>query len=46
MDHGGSWECSRVLEIGFVSRICFLRVRLVSGVFGCLDGDIYLLACP
>ena len=35
MDHGGSWECSRVLEIGFVSSsICFLRVRLVSGVFG------------
>ena len=36
MDHGGSWERSRVLEIGFVSSICFLRVRLVSGVFSCL----------
>jgi len=36
-------ECWRS---GFVSGICFLRVCLVSGVFGCLDGDIYLLACP
>ena len=42
MDHRGSWECSGVLEIGFVSSICFLGVRLVSGVFGWLDGDIYL----
>ena len=46
MDRGGSWKCSRVLEIGFVSSICFLGVRLVSGAFGCLDGDIYLPACP
>jgi len=37
---------SRVLEIGFVSSICFFRVRLVSGVFGCLDGDLCLLSCP
>ena len=40
MDHEGSWDCSRVLEIGFVSSICFLGVSLVSGVFGCLDGDL------
>ena len=39
MDHGGSWESSQ-WRLGFVSRICFLRVRLVSGVFSCLDGDI------
>ena len=37
MDHGGSsWDNSRVLEIRFVSSICFLAVCLVSGVFGCL----------
>ena len=41
MDHGGSWECPRVLEISFVSSICFLGVCLVSGVFGSLDGDKY-----
>ena len=46
MDHGGSWECSGVQEIGFVSSICFLGVRLDSAVFGWLDGDIYLQACP
>jgi len=46
MDHGGSWDGSRRLEISFVSSICFLTVRLVSGVFGWLDGAIYLLACP
>ena len=34
-----------MLEIGFVSSICFLGVRLVSGVFGWLDGDIYLQVC-
>ena len=37
---------SRVLEIGFVSSIGFLSVRLVSGVFDCLDGDICFLSCP
>ena len=46
-DDGMVLECWRS---GFVSSICFLRVRLVSGVFGCyhLDGNIklYLLACP
>ena len=41
MDHGGSWKCFRVLEIGFVSSISFLGVRLVSGVFGCLT-EIYI----
>ena len=34
MDHGGSWKYFGVLEIGFVSSISFLGVRLVSGVFG------------
>ena len=42
-DHKIVQECWRS---GFVSSICFLGVRLVSGVFGWLDGDIYLLACP
>ena len=31
--------------IGFVSSICSLGVHLVSGVFGWLDGDIYLQVC-
>ena len=35
-----------MLEIVFFSSICFLGVRLVSGVFGWFDGDIYLQACP
>ena len=41
MNHQGSCKCSRVLEIGFVSSISFLGVRLVSGVFGCLK-EIYI----
>ena len=41
MDHVGSWKCFRVLEIGFVSSISFLGVRLVSGVFRCLT-EIYI----
>ena len=42
----GYQDSSRFLEIGFVNRMCFLRVRLVSGMFGCcwLDGEVYLLA--
>ena len=38
-DHRMVLDCWRS---GFVSSICFLGVRLVSGVFGCLDGD----TCP
>ena len=34
-----------MLEIGFVSSIGFLEVGLVLGVFGWLDGDIYLQVC-
>ena len=42
-DYGIVLDC---WGLGFVSSICFLGVRLVSGVFGCLDRNIYLLACP
>jgi len=42
-DHGMVLDCWR---LGFIRRIGFLRVRLVSGVLGWFDGDIYLLACP
>jgi len=41
-----SFMCFRVLEIGFSSCIFSVSVCLVSGIFCCLDGNIYLLACP
>ena len=40
-----SFMCFRVLEIGFSSCIFSVSVCLVSGIFCCLDGNIYLLAC-